>query len=91
MSTRNYSLPIEQTRWHLPGHETDVVFSWDYESGDRMLSLYEQGKDKQWNATKRLDWSVDVDMADQTLMPDYQVPIFASPAWDKMNLARSRT
>jgi hypothetical protein len=86
MSIRNYSLPIEQTQWHLPGHETDVVFNWDYDcKRDRLLSLYEQGKDKQWNATTRLDWSVDVDMADQSLMPDYQVPIFASPVWDKMS------
>jgi para-aminobenzoate N-oxygenase AurF len=85
VSTRHYTIPVEQTKWHLPGHETDVVFNWEYDAGrDRMLSLYEQGKDKQWNATHRIDWSIDVDMTDRSVMPDYQVPIFGSEIWEKM-------
>jgi hypothetical protein len=88
MSTRLYALPVEETRWFLPGHETEVAFTWEYDEGrDRMLSLYEQGKDKQWNASNRLDWSIDVDFGDRTLMPDYQVPIYGSDLWERMDRA----
>jgi len=88
MSTRHYTVPVEQTKWTLPGHATDVIFNWEYDDGrDRMLSLYEQGKDKQWNTNRRIDWSVDVDLDDQGVMPDYQSPIFGSPLWDKLTRA----
>ncbi|MGH8999788.1 MAG: aminobenzoate oxygenase, partial [Acidimicrobiia bacterium] len=83
MSTDRYTVPLAESQWRLPGHETDVVFNWEYDTGrERMLALYEQGKDKQWNASRRIDWSIEVDMADQGLMPDYQVPIFGSPVWE---------
>ena len=37
-------------------------FSWEYDgSRDRLLSLYQKGKDKQWDTTKRIDWSLEVD------------------------------
>jgi hypothetical protein len=89
MSTRHYAVPVEQTKWSLPGHATDVVFNWEYDEGrDRMLSLYEQGKDKQWNTNRRIDWSIDVDLEDQGAMPDYQAPIFGSELWDKLSRAQ---
>jgi hypothetical protein len=88
MTTRNYAVPVETTKWNLPGHGTDVVFNWEYDEGrDRMLSLYEQGKDKQWNTNKRIDWSIDIDLTDQGAMPDYQAPIFGSPLWEKLSRA----
>ena len=41
MSTRIYTLPIEQTRWQVPGGGT-TVFDWEYDEGrDRLLGLYE--------------------------------------------------
>jgi len=86
MSTRSYAMPVETTKWNLPGHGTDVIFNWEYDEGrDRMLSLYEQGKDKQWNTNKRIDWSLEVDLTDQGAMPDYQVPIFGSQIWEKLS------
>ena len=37
-------------------------FSWgDDEGRQRLLDLYQRGKDKQWNATKRIDWDLPVD------------------------------
>ncbi|MGH9246958.1 MAG: ferritin-like domain-containing protein [Acidimicrobiales bacterium] len=88
MSTRQYALPIDETKWILPGHQTDVVFNWEYDEGrDRMLSLYEQGKNKQWNAAQRIDWSIDVDLTDQRTSPDWQMPIFGSDLWKKMSRA----
>jgi len=88
VSTHRYTVPVDQTEWRLPGHATDVVFNWEYDTGrDRLLSLYEQGKDKQWNAARRIDWSIDVDFADQGVMPDYQVPIFGSDSWERLSRA----
>ena len=51
-------LPSEETQWRVPSGG-DVTFNWDYEtSRERLLRLYEKGKDKQWNATHRIDWDI---------------------------------
>ncbi|HZD67261.1 MAG TPA: ferritin-like domain-containing protein [Acidimicrobiales bacterium] len=89
MSERIYTLPVDQTQWRIPGHEAEVVFDWNYDEGrDRLLGLYEKGKDKQWNATSRIDWSIEVDPTDQGGMPDYQVPIYGSAVWEKLSRAQ---
>ena len=37
-------------------------FNWDYDDGrDRLLVLYQKGKDKQWDAAKRIDRDIEVD------------------------------
>ncbi len=85
MSTRYYTLPVEQTKWEVASGNT-TIFNWEYdETRDRLLTLYEKGKEKQWNATTRLDWSVDVDPTSNTNTPDYYLPIFGSEMWEKMN------
>ncbi len=84
MSTRTYTLPVEQTRWEVPGGGT-TIFTWEYDDGrDRLLSLYEKGKLKQWNASERIDWSIEVDIDSPDLVPDEYVPIFGSPLWDRL-------
>ena len=30
-------------------------------AGSRLLDLYQRGKDKQWDAAKRIDWDLPVD------------------------------
>jgi hypothetical protein len=87
MTTRHYALPVETTQWKVQG-TTETVFNWEYdEPRDRLLTLYEKGKKKQWDAQTLIDWSLDLDMADQAVMPDTYVPIYGSPAWEKMNRA----
>ncbi len=85
MSTqRIYTTPSELTKWNVPNH-SEAIFNWEYDEGrDRMLSLYEKGKDKQWNATSRIDWSLEVDPTNVSLAPDEVLPIFGSPIWNKM-------
>jgi 1,2-phenylacetyl-CoA epoxidase catalytic subunit len=84
MSTRHYTLPVGQTQWEVPSGNT-TVFNWEYdEARDRLLTLYEKGKEKQWNAQTRLDWSVEVDPTSNVNGPDYYIPIFGSDIWDKM-------
>jgi hypothetical protein len=83
MSTRYYTLPIDQTKWEVDGQQT-TVFNWEYdEARDRLLTLYEKGKEKQWNAQTRLDWSIDVEPGAPTT-PDQYIAIYGSDIWDAM-------
>jgi len=84
MSTRHYTLPVEQTKWEVPSGNV-TVFNWEYDdTRDRLLTLYEKGKEKQWNAQTRLDWSIEVDPRSQANGPDYYIPIFGSDIWQRM-------
>lgn len=86
MSTRHYALPIEQTQWKIPGYGAETVFNWEYDEGrDKLLTLYEKGKNNQWNATNRIDWSIQIDPEDPLGFPDEYLPIFGSDTWNKLN------
>ena len=38
MSTRVYTLPVEQTKWHIAGHGAETIFNWEYdEPRDKLL------------------------------------------------------
>ena len=92
MSTRNYSLPIEQTHWKVKGSQAETIFTWDYDEGrDKLLALYEKGKDKQWNASHRIDWSLPVDPEDPLGAPETTLPIYGSPMYEKMNAKEKAT
>ena len=85
MSTRRYTLPVDQTKWEVASGNT-TIFNWEYdETRDRLLTLYEKGKEKQWNAQTRLDWSIDVDPRTQANGPDYYIPIYGSEMWNRLN------
>jgi hypothetical protein len=86
MSTRMYTLPVEQTQWHVPGVGSTTIFNWEYDEGrDKLLGLYEKGKTKQWNSNDRLDWSIEVDRSNPLGFPDYYVTIYGSDVWNKMD------
>jgi len=81
-----YTLPLEQTQWHVPGVGSTTIFNWEYDEGrDKLLSLYEKGKTKQWNSNDRLDWSIKIDRANPLGFPDYYVSIYGSDVWNKMD------
>jgi hypothetical protein len=87
MSTADkYALPIDvTTTWDVPANGS-ARFSWEYDEGrDRLLSLYQKGKDKQWDSTKRIDWSLEVDPTNPVGMPIAYNPFVGSRVWDKMN------
>jgi hypothetical protein len=85
MRTRIYTLPVGQTRWEVPSGST-TIFNWEYDEGrDRLLTLYEKGKEKQWNTNKRLDWSIEVDPGSEHNAPDYYIPIFGSDIWEGLD------
>src|SRR5215467_7477360 len=85
MTTANrYAMPIDGLEWNVP--ETfESVFKWEYEDGSESLHrLYEKGKKQQWNASSRIDWSLDLDPENPEELPDEYLPIFGSPVWDKL-------
>jgi P-aminobenzoate N-oxygenase AurF len=85
MSTRYYTLPVDQTKWEIPSGST-TIFNWEYDdTRDRLLSLYEKGKERQWNTNTRLDWSIQVDPGAQANGPDYYIPIYGSDMWEAMD------
>ncbi len=85
MSTDYYALPVPDTTWGVPG-SFDTIFNWEYdEMRGRLVTLYQKGKQKQWDSETRLDWSINVEPGSPDNGPDYYIPIFGSPIWEKMN------
>ncbi|HVG18769.1 MAG TPA: ferritin-like domain-containing protein [Blastocatellia bacterium] len=81
-----YTLPVDQTQWHVPSGGATTIFNWEYDEGrDKLLGLYEKGKDKQWNANDRLDWSQEVDPSNPLGFPDYYISLYGSDVWNNMD------
>ncbi len=80
-----YPVPGIDKHWHVP-QAFEAVFDWDFDEGrTSLMHLYQKGKDMQWDAVERIDWSLDLDFENPMQMPDESVPIFGSEIWDKMN------
>ncbi|MFG3359809.1 ferritin-like domain-containing protein [Streptomyces griseofuscus] len=76
--------PGEPT-WQVPASGA-ARFSWEYDDGrERLLALYQKGKDKQWDATRRIDWDLEVDPHDVLGTPDEATAPYGTPYWDRMS------
>jgi hypothetical protein len=87
MSTEDlYAKPVDVTKtWDVP-MAGDSRFNWEYDNGrDRLLSLYQKGKDKQWDQTSRIDWSIEVDPYDSLGLPQEVMAIYGTPVWDRIS------
>ncbi|MGI5164567.1 ferritin-like domain-containing protein [Spirillospora sp. CA-253888] len=86
MSTHDlYTDPVPTSTWDVP-LAGDARFTWEYDDGrDRLLALYQKGKDKQWDSVKRIDWDLEVDPYNVLGVPDQSLAIYGTPHWDKMN------
>src|SRR5437763_7648273 len=83
-------MPVSRETWDLP-MAGDTRFSWEYDDGrDRLLALYQKGKDKQWDAQRRIDWSLEVDPYDALGLPDEAMPIHGTRYWDMFSEAERR-
>ena len=83
--TFTYTLPVEETLWKFPA-TGEVAFTWDYDArSTELLQLYSKGKQQQWDAEKRIDWSLPVDPEDPMQMDDQVVPLFGTPIWQKLS------
>ncbi|CAG1009521.1 hypothetical protein MYXO_03878 [Myxococcaceae bacterium] len=75
--------PIEELR--VPQH---LHYNWEYDATrSQLMRLYENAKRDQWNATQRLDWSVDVDPG-KGLVPDFGIGIYCTPIWARLSKAQ---
>src|SRR5580658_5938878 len=83
----HYTMPVERGTWDVPASGA-ARFSWEYDDGrQRLLDLYQRGKDKQWDAAKRIDWDLPVDPTNVMATPDEFVPIHGSRQWEVLNQA----
>jgi hypothetical protein len=79
-----YTSPVGDATWDVPAAGA-ARFNWEYDDGrDRLLSLYQKGKDKQWDATKRIDWDLPVDPNNVAGLPDEFNPLVGSDIWERM-------
>ncbi|MEW2360088.1 ferritin-like domain-containing protein [Spirillospora sp. NPDC029432] len=79
-----YSTPVPTDTWNVP-MAGDTRFTWEYDGGrDRLLNLYQKGKDKQWDAQKRIDWDLEIDPNNVAQLPEQFNPLFGSDIWEKM-------
>ena len=63
-------------------------FRWEYQDGrESLLKLYQKGKDRQWDATTRIDWSQDLDPENPEQLPDESIPIFGSAPFERLTAA----
>ena len=85
MSTQDrYVIPIEMRTWDIEAAGA-ARFSWEYDGGrDRLLALYQKGKDKQWDAMHRIDWDLPIDPDDPLGMPPEANSIATSRTWDRI-------
>jgi hypothetical protein len=79
-----YARPAERETWSIP-MAGDTRFTWEYDDGRaKLLALYQNGKDKQWDAAKRIDWSLPLDTGNPLQLPEQAIPIYGSRSYEKV-------
>jgi P-aminobenzoate N-oxygenase AurF len=79
-----YTLGTEGSTWSVK-QDYDATFNWDYDDGRAaMMGLYAKGKEMQWDATTRIDWSQELDENNPEGMPDESMPIHTADCFQKM-------
>lgn len=85
-----YPMPNIDKSWSVP-QDFQTLFDWEYGEGrTTLMHLYQKGKDMQWDAVNRIDWTQELDFENPMQMPEEANAIFGSPMWDKMNKAEKR-
>jgi hypothetical protein len=80
-----YTEALTNSHWSVP-QDFDVTFDWRYDQGRAaMMGLYQKGKEFQWDATVRIDWSQELDPENPQQLPDAMVPIAGMPLYEKMS------
>ncbi len=86
MSTYDqYVTEVPSGTWDIPATGF-TRFNWEYDNGrTKLLDLYQRGKDKQWDATKRIDWDIPVDPTNIMDQDESLSPIYGSRQWGLLN------
>jgi len=81
----HYATPVDPGTWDVPAAGA-ARFTWEYDGGrGRLLDLYQRGKDKQWDATKRIDWDLPVDPSNVMGISEEFTPIYGSRQWEVLS------
>ena len=81
----HYATPVASGTWDVPATSA-ARFTWEYDGGrGRLLDLYQRGKDKQWDATKRIDWDLPVDPSNVMGISEEFTPIYGSRQWEVLS------
>ncbi len=85
MSTHDlYTAVPGEDVWQIPATGA-ARFSWEYAEGrERLLALYQKGKDKQWDGAKRIDWELEVDPHDPLGTPDEVQTLHGTKYWPRL-------
>src|SRR5665213_1058754 len=89
MSTESrYVLPVGEMAWSVQA-PLRTEFTWEYDKArSDLLALYEKGKRQQWNATDRIDWSVDLDPENPMMLPDETISLYGTDLWNRLSPQR---
>ena len=86
MSLRDlYPIPDIDPCWSVP-QEYNALFDWEFDEGrTTLMHLYQKGKDMQWDAVNRIDWSLELDPENPMQMPPEAGGLYGSPIWNRMS------
>lgn len=80
-----YGIALKDTTWTIP-QNFDACFDWKYDDSRKaMMGLYQKGKEFQWDATTRIDWSQELDPENPQQLPEETLPIWDMPLYQKMS------
>jgi hypothetical protein len=92
MKMESYALPMNDDSWTVQTASMTTRFDWDYaDNREKMTNLYQKGKDRQWDASKRIDWTRPIDPDNPLGVPDSFIPISSSRVWDKLTSKEKAT
>jgi hypothetical protein len=92
MKMESYALPVDAEQWPVPCESVTTMFDWDYaDSREKMANLYQKGKDRQWDSTKRIDWTRSINPDNPLGVPDEFIPIHGSRVWDRLTAQERAT
>jgi hypothetical protein len=78
-------MPHLHPKTHTVSATVDAIFAHDLEPKDQdMRGLYEKAKRDQWNASRDIDWSLDID-PDTGIFPDGLIDIYGTKYWEKLS------
>jgi len=78
-----YPIPDVDPVWTVP-QDYETAFDWRFDDGRaHMMSLYQKGKDKQWDAITRVDWEEELNPDNPMEMPDELSGLYYTPIWQK--------
>lgn len=80
-----YPIPDIDPSWTVP-QNFEASFDWEYDDGRRqMMHLYQKGKDMQWDALNRIDWTLELGDENPMGIPDEMGGVQHTPVWAKMS------